>query len=59
MVVEGEPTAHAAVELGKKHNVELPIIGAVVKVSDGEWTAKEAVEALMRRELKDEFEQLK
>lgn len=55
MTVEGEPTARAALMLAKNHNVELPITQAVVNVCDRGWTAAQAVERLMTREMKDEF----
>lgn len=55
MTVEGEPTARAAVKLAQRYGVELPITDAVVRVCDREWSAAEAVERLMTREMKDEF----
>ncbi|MBI5154705.1 NAD(P)-dependent glycerol-3-phosphate dehydrogenase [Candidatus Poribacteria bacterium] len=55
MTVEGEPTARAALQLAARVGVDLPITEAVVRVCDGAWTARQAVESLMRRELRNEF----
>jgi glycerol-3-phosphate dehydrogenase (NAD(P)+) len=55
MVVEGEPAARAALALARQHALELPIAQAVTRLCDGTWTGRDAVEALMQRELKDEF----
>ncbi len=56
MTVEGEPTAGAALGLAEKHNVAMPITEAVANVCTLRMTPSEAVESLMRREYKDEFE---
>lgn len=55
MTVEGEPTARATLALAEREGLALPITEAVVRVCEGEWTAQQAVEELMRRELKEEF----
>ncbi len=56
MTVEGEPTARAALVLAGRHGVAMPITEAVVEVCAERMTPREAVESLMRREYKDEFE---
>ncbi len=53
--VEGVPTARAAVTKARQLGVPVPVGEAVVRILDGEWTPKEAVEQLMTRELKEEF----
>lgn len=55
MTVEGEPTARAALEIGRGHGLELPITEVVVAVCEGRLAPADAVDSLMRRELKDEF----
>ena len=55
MVVEGISTAEAASVLAKKEQIEMPITECICKVVHGEITAKEAVEYLMGREMKDEM----
>lgn len=55
MVVEGVYSAKAALALGKKYDVELPIIEAVNGVLFNGLPAKEAVYELMNRERKSEF----
>jgi glycerol-3-phosphate dehydrogenase (NAD(P)+) len=54
MVVEGEPTAHAASKVASKHGVEMPITAAVVAILSGERTPREAVAELMARDPKGE-----
>jgi len=49
MVAEGVRTTRAALALGDKHSVELPIAAQVGAVLDGQVTPREAVEALMLR----------
>lgn len=56
MVVEGAPTAHAAVQLGRRLDVELPIATAVHRVLLEELTPREAVVALMGRDPREERE---
>lgn len=53
-VAEGVPTARAAAELARRHDVEMPVIAAVEAMLDGRMTPREAVVALMTRELKRE-----
>jgi glycerol-3-phosphate dehydrogenase (NAD(P)+) len=48
---EGARTAAAAVELGRRHGVELPISAAVAQVLAGRATIAAAVEALLSRPL--------
>ena len=55
MVVEGVYSARAALALGKKYGVDLPIIEAVNGVLFDGLGAKDAVEELMTRERKNEF----
>ncbi len=57
MIVEGEPTARAALKIAERLGVEMPITEVVVGVCDGKLTGHEAEESLMQRELKDEFGQ--
>ena len=58
MVVEGVFSAKAAVALGKKYHVELPIIEQVNEVLFCGKTAKDAVKELMLRDRKAEHEKL-
>ncbi len=58
MVVEGVFSAKAAVALGKKYHVELPIIEQVNEVLFCGKTAKDAVRELMLRDRKAEHEKL-
>ncbi|BAS27620.1 ribosome biogenesis GTPase Der [Limnochorda pilosa] len=58
MVVEGAPTAHAAVRLGEQRGVELPIATAVHRVLSEEITPREAVDSLMGRDPRGELEAL-
>ncbi|UCG15789.1 MAG: glycerol-3-phosphate dehydrogenase, partial [Phycisphaerales bacterium] len=53
-VIEGIPTTEAVLELALKHNIEMPITGAVYTVLHGHRTAAEAVHDLMTRQLKPE-----
>ena len=55
MVVEGVYSAKAALALGKKYNVTLPIMEAVNKVLFDGLPCRDAVYALMCRERKSEF----
>lgn len=54
-VVEGVRTAAAALELGERHGVELPIVEQVAAVLAGERRVDEVVPALMLREGKAEL----
>ena len=58
MVVEGVYSAKAAIALGEKYQVELPIIEQVAEVLFNGKTAKEAVNELMKRDRKSEHEHL-
>ncbi len=53
-VAEGVPTTRAAAELARRHGVEMPVVAAVESLLDGRMTPREAVFALMTRELKRE-----
>ena len=55
MVVEGYHALEAAMELSKKYSVELPITEAVHKVIKDGLSPKEAMYALMTRDLKSEL----
>jgi len=54
MVVEGIPTASAALLLAGRLGVEMPITAGVDTILRGETSAREAVAALLRRPLKGE-----
>lgn len=54
MVAEGVPTTSAALQLGQKFHVDLPIIGQVGAVLNGATTPVEALRELMERSLKGE-----
>lgn len=56
MVVEGVTTASAAYDLGKKYNVEMPIINEVYHVIYKGKSYKQAVQDLMKRAPKQEME---
>ena len=53
MVAEGVNTARAALDLARRHNVDLPITEQMCAIFDGR-SPREALEALMTRELKSE-----
>lgn len=55
MVAEGVRTTRAAVEMGRKHEVELPIIEMVHEVLFDNRDPREAVDALMTRPLRQEM----
>lgn len=55
MVVEGYHALEAAMELSKKYDVELPITEAVYKIIHNGLSPKEAMLALMVRDLKSEL----
>lgn len=55
MVVEGIYSAKAALGLGKKYEVDLPIVEAVNQVLFEDYPVKDAVIDLMTRERKSEF----
>jgi glycerol-3-phosphate dehydrogenase (NAD(P)+) len=54
MVAEGVRTTGAALALGARHGIELPIAAQMRKVLDGSCAPREAVEALMVRKQKAE-----
>jgi len=54
MVAEGVQTTFAALELGQRFHVDLPIIGQVGAVLNGAKTPVEALRELMERSLKGE-----
>lgn len=55
-VAEGVRTTTGACALADRHEVELPIAQCTKQVLDGEIQAKEAVEILLRRQLRNENE---
>jgi glycerol-3-phosphate dehydrogenase (NAD(P)+) len=56
MVAEGVRTTGAALELGARHGIELPIAAQMAAVLEGERTPREALEMLMLRPQKPEGE---
>jgi glycerol-3-phosphate dehydrogenase (NAD(P)+) len=54
MVAEGVRTTGAALALGARHGIELPITWQMSRVLDGSCSPREAVEALMLRRQKSE-----
>jgi glycerol-3-phosphate dehydrogenase (NAD(P)+) len=54
MVAEGVRTTGAALALGARHGVELPLAAQMAAVLDGRTTARDAVEALMLRPQRSE-----
>ena len=54
MVAEGVETCRSAVELGRKFNVDLPIIQQMHEVLGGTKSPRKAVADLMDRSLKSE-----
>ena len=57
MVAEGVRTTRAALELGARHGVELPLAAQMAAVLDGHTSARNAVEALMLRPQRPENDQ--
>ena len=57
MVAEGVRTTGAALELGARHGVELPLAAQMAAVLDGRTSARSAVEALMLRPQRPENDQ--
>ena len=55
MVAEGVPTTEAAIELGRKYQVDMPIIQQIYDVVTLKKTPQEAIRTLMNRELRPEF----
>ncbi len=54
MVVEGAYTCVSAVQLSKKAQLAMPISEAVLQILEGKIHPKEAVELLMKRDIKEE-----
>ena len=54
MVAEGVRTTRAAVELGRKYDVELPIIESVYQLLFEDRDPREAIVELMTRPLRQE-----
>ncbi|MEP2104423.1 MAG: NAD(P)H-dependent glycerol-3-phosphate dehydrogenase, partial [Nitratireductor sp.] len=55
-LAEGAHTAKVAVELGRRHNVELPICEVVAAIISGSLSIDKALTTLMSRPLKHEAE---
>ncbi len=55
MVVEGVRTSHAALALGRREEIHVPITETVVAVINGDLSARSAVDALMLRDPKPEI----
>ena len=55
-LVEGATTAAVAVEIARRHGVELPITAAVAAVIDGRLAVDQAIEGLLARPLRREGE---
>ena len=55
MVAEGVPTTKAVYEISKEKKIEMPIIDALYSVLYEGKNPKSMIEALMKRELKEEF----
>ncbi|HNO79842.1 MAG TPA: NAD(P)H-dependent glycerol-3-phosphate dehydrogenase [Phycisphaerae bacterium] len=53
-VIEGIATTHAVLKLAEKHGVDMPITRAVAAVLDQTASPREAISALMTRELTNE-----
>ncbi|MGN0326536.1 MAG: NAD(P)H-dependent glycerol-3-phosphate dehydrogenase, partial [Lachnospiraceae bacterium] len=58
MVVEGVYSAKAAIALGKKYNIEMPIVEQVNEILFKNKKASDAVKELMLRESKEEHSRL-
>jgi len=56
MVAEGVRTTAAALELGARHGIELPITAQMAAVLDGRSSPREGVESLMGRPQRAELE---
>jgi glycerol-3-phosphate dehydrogenase (NAD(P)+) len=57
MVAEGVRTTGAALKLGARHGVELPLAAQMAAVLDGRTSARSAVEVLMLRPQRPEIDQ--
>ena len=58
MVAEGVRTTGAALALGKRHGVELPLAAQMSAVLEGRTPARQAVEALMLRPQRSELDRV-
>lgn len=54
MVAEGVPTARSALECARRLGIDCPVIGMVNRILDGDIAPREAMRALMTRDLKPE-----
>ncbi len=54
-VVEGEKSARMARRLAEQHGIETPIISAVCRVLDGDWSCRLALQSLLTRPERAEF----
>lgn len=52
--IEGFRTIYALNNLSEKYNIELPMINVAYEILEGKLTVKEALEKLLKRELKSE-----
>lgn len=55
-VAEGVGSAPALLALAERSGVDVPITASVCKLIAGQWTAQQAITALMDRSMRDEFE---
>ncbi|MEM7710717.1 MAG: NAD(P)H-dependent glycerol-3-phosphate dehydrogenase [Pseudomonadota bacterium] len=51
---EGVATAQAALELAARHAIDLPVVATTAALVDGRLTVKDAVDALLTRDLREE-----
>jgi glycerol-3-phosphate dehydrogenase (NAD(P)+) len=58
LVADGVRTTRAALSLGERHGVELPLAAQMAAVLDGRTSARSAVEALMLRPQRSESDQV-
>jgi glycerol-3-phosphate dehydrogenase (NAD(P)+) len=58
MVAEGVRTTEAALALGERHGVELPLAAQMAAVLDGRTSARSAVETLMLRPQRSEYDRV-
>ena len=56
VVVEGAHNANALLKLAKTNNIEMPIMNTVKKLLDGKIDVDKAIENLIKRQLKAEFQ---
>ena len=56
MVAEGVKSSPSVLDLARQHGVEMPITEQVVAVCHDDLPARDALEALMHRSSKSEFE---